>query len=123
MRKINQDGTLKGYEFQDGYDPNAPAHFVPIPQGEDLIDFPCSPNWVSHFANQGLTRDYPRSFYLDKKSLQPNEVTNRDSILGGGGRKGVVKGELEQLKGQVLYLQSKLYTHTDKSKKRGFKYK
>ena len=76
MRKTNSDGTLKGYEFSEGYDPEAPPSYIHIPEGEDLIDFPISPDFVRHFAYQGLTRDYTSSFYLDKKSLQPNEYNN-----------------------------------------------
>ena len=73
MKKINEDGTLKGYEFSKGYDPEAPPVF--IPKGEDLIDFPCSPTWVRHYANQGLTTDYPPEFYLDKKTEPIGEVS------------------------------------------------
>jgi hypothetical protein len=32
---------------------------------DDLIDFPCSPLWVSHYASKGMTRDYPREYYED----------------------------------------------------------
>jgi hypothetical protein len=31
--------------------------------GEDLIDFPCSPDWVRHYASRGMTRDYPPEYY------------------------------------------------------------
>ena len=110
MRKLNPDGTLKGYEFSEGYDPEAPPSY--IPEGEDLIDFPCSPLFVRHFAYQGLTKDYPSSFYLDKKSLQPNEYNNN---LYYNNRRD--SNQIRELKGQVLFLQSKLNEHMDKAKK------
>ena len=110
MRKTNPDGTLKGYEFSEGYDPNAPPSH--IPEGEDLIDFPCSPLFVRHFAYQGLTRDYPSSFYIDKKSLQPNEVTNKDSIYNNN----YIYRDLVKL-GEFRFWQSKLIEHLDRHKK------
>ncbi|KKN73829.1 hypothetical protein LCGC14_0396310 [marine sediment metagenome] len=127
---INLDGTLKGYEFPKGYHPlEDDTPMYARLQGEDLIDFPISPDWVRHFANQGITTDYPKEFYLDKKIEQPNEYSNNDSIYnntleckGGGGRKGVVKGDFEQLKGMVLHLQAKLNEHKEHSKNKGYKY-
>ena len=35
------------------------------PMGEDLIDFPCAPCWVQHYADQGMTRAYPEGFNPD----------------------------------------------------------
>jgi len=32
---------------------------------EDAIDFPCSPDWVGHYASLGLTRDYPTGHYYE----------------------------------------------------------
>ena len=78
---MNPDGTLKGYEFPKGYHPleDDTPEFVRH-QGEDLIDFPVSSDWVSLFAHQGITTDYPSDFYLNKKSRYPTVVTNNDSI-------------------------------------------
>ena len=32
---------------------------------EDMIDFPCAPCWVEHYARQGMTRGYPEGFDPD----------------------------------------------------------
>ena len=111
MRKLNPDGTLKGFEFSKGYDPEASPVFTSIPKDEDLIDFPCSPDFVRHFAYQGLTKDYPSEFYLDKKSLQPNEVTNKDSIYNNYIYRDLVK------LGEFRFCQSKLIEHLGRHKK------
>ena len=34
----------------------------------DLIDFPCSPDWISHYARLGLTPDYPPEYYATDTS-------------------------------------------------------
>jgi len=31
---------------------------------DDAIDFPCAPCWVTHYAKQGLTTDYPPEYYF-----------------------------------------------------------
>lgn len=114
MREINTDGTLKGYEFSKGYDPrddDTPAY---THQEGDMIDFSCSPDWVGYFANQGMTTDYPPSFYLDKngplttsteneeesRKLQPTEVTRlftgRYTELPAIGKMSARIGRLEE---------------------------
>lgn len=47
---------------------DTPSYLTPnvqraLEQGADLIDFPCSPTWVRHYAELGITRDYPPEFY------------------------------------------------------------
>ena len=41
----------------------------------DAIDFPIAPCWVQHYAEQGLTPDYPPQFYLARLcTLRQGEV-------------------------------------------------
>ncbi len=96
---INPDGTLKGYEFSKGYDPDAPPVYV---EG-DLIDFPCSPAFVRHFANLGLTKDFPPEYY------RTNLIKN---VLRGG--EGGIREQKEKHfagRAEVLHLQRKLNDH------------
>ena len=67
--------------------------------------------WASRPQLFNLSYLHPPEFYLDKKTQQPNEVTNKDSILRGG--EGYRGGhyEIQQLKGQFLHLQGKLNEH------------
>ena len=37
---------------------------------DDLIDFPCSPLWVSHYASRGMTQDYPPEYYEDEETYR-----------------------------------------------------
>lgn len=30
---------------------------------DNMIDFPCAPCWVRHYAERGLTPDYPSDYY------------------------------------------------------------
>ena len=104
MRELNPDGTLKGYEFSEGYDPESPPTWTPV--REDSIDFCCSPIFVRHYAEQGLTKDYPSDFYLQKKTEQPREYeityyTGRYTELPAIGRfEQRLKEMEEKLKGR-----------------------
>jgi len=40
---------------------------------EDAIDFPCSPDWVRHYAGLGLTRDYPQEYYWGMRIAELRE--------------------------------------------------
>jgi len=80
---------------------------------ENLIDFPCAPIWAEHYAQQGLTPGYPSELYNKPRlpTIEPadkieTEWTRRQWDTVG------------QLRGQIKYLETKLYEHIDKAKKR-----
>lgn len=57
---------------------DTPSYLTPpvqraLDQGADLIDFPCSPTWVAHYAELGITRDYPPEFYQHPQPTEPDE--------------------------------------------------
>lgn len=67
------------------------------PDRGDLIDFPCSPEWVGFYAERGLTRDYPPEFYERRPSPEPDPdvpevgyiqecVCGRWTVIEGGRR-------------------------------------
>jgi hypothetical protein len=67
--------------------PNYPANF------EDAIDFPCSPVWVAHYAEQGLTQDYPPEYYTrstrelrEKIAGLEDELANLRAMVNRAGR-------------------------------------
>ena len=43
----------------------------------DAIDFPCSPAFVKHYADQGLTTDYPPEYYRGRELRQLREEIDR----------------------------------------------
>lgn len=55
----------------------SPAQLLPkcFREQPDAIDFPSSPDWVRHYAGQGLTTDYPPQFYLARAcTLRHGEI-------------------------------------------------
>ena len=80
-------------------------------KGEDLIDFPCAPIWAKHYADRGMTQDYPPEFYY---APQPAQEEPREPEPQWTQRQWDTVG---QLRGQVKYLENKFNEHLDKSKK------
>jgi len=80
-------------------------------KGEDLIDFACAPIWAEHYADRGMTQDYPPEFYYripqareEPREPEPQWTQRQWDTVG-------------QLRGQVKYLETKLSEHLDKGKK------
>ena len=98
-----------------------PINWASRPQLFDLSYL--HPDWVRHYATQGLTKDYPGDFYLDKKTEQPNEVTNnllyynRGDITNFTGRYTELL-PLGKTEGKLKELEVKLNKHIDKTKAR-----
>ena len=47
----------------------------------DLVDFPCSPDWYSHYARRGMTPDYPPDFYRQPASLPLEQIRQLDEQI------------------------------------------
>jgi len=74
---------------------------------EDLIDFPTSPLWAEHFADQGMTPGFPDEYYYKPAPeyhipswVKPDWVKEQ-------------QGKMQSLQGQVTFLQRKLNEHLD----------
>ena len=48
---------------------------------KDLIDFPCSPDWVTQYARMGMTPDYPREYYEKPSTLPVEQIRELDAQL------------------------------------------
>ncbi len=40
----------------------------------DLIDFPCSEDWISYYAQKGMTPDFPPSYYIGRLERRVAEL-------------------------------------------------
>lgn len=64
---------------------DTPAYLLPncqraISHGADLIDFPCSPLWVGHYASLGLTKDFPPEFYQEPQPVDRFDIEQITSL-------------------------------------------
>ncbi|MQY55712.1 MAG: hypothetical protein GH152_00565 [Dehalococcoidia bacterium] len=58
---------------------------------EDGVDFPCSPPFVRHYADLGLTQNYPPEFYWPNISALEEKIQE-------------LENEIDELKGRrILY--------------------
>jgi hypothetical protein len=81
---------------------------------KDLIDFPCSPDWVTHYAREGITADYPREYYEKTMTLPVEQIRELDEqlkrleLLKASGP--VTKQELYEVKFLVNKLMARVNT-------------
>lgn len=65
--------------------------FAPKP-GEDLIDFACSPDFVRHYASQGMTPDYPPDYYRLPDTMTVEKIRELEArIKDLEGKKAIIK--------------------------------
>lgn len=79
---------------------------------EDLIDFPCSAAWISYYASQGMTPDFPQEYYYPSQKF--NELDERIDNL----QQAKQQEDLNMLRGEVAYLRHKLYDYLEKPKRK-----
>lgn len=65
-------------------------------QREDLVDFPCAPSWIEHYAEQGMTPGYPPEFYQKPSTQIIVDVSEE------------LEKDITFLKGQNLYLLNRI---------------
>jgi hypothetical protein len=64
--------------------------WAPLP-GEELIDFPCSPDWVRHYAGLGMTRDYPAEYYQKPDTMTVERIRELEARIAELEGKVVIK--------------------------------
>ena len=67
---------------------------------ENLIDFPCSPIWVKHYAERGLIPDYPPDFYYEPPP-RVETISNEDTAKR-------LQEQIDMAMGQLAYFQHQL---------------
>ena len=64
---------------------------APLP-GEDLIDFPCSPDWTMYYAGQHMTPDYPPDFYRKPDTMTLERIRELEARIAElEGKRVIVK--------------------------------
>jgi len=48
---------------------------------DELIDFPCSEAWTSHYIRQGITQDYPPDYYLGELQAKVRDLEDEVALL------------------------------------------
>jgi hypothetical protein len=91
----------------------------PASEQLDSIDFPCSPAWVSYYAECGLTRDFPPEYYrrLQEENFeeQVDSLSSRLSVLEKKTMSGpATKQEVFELKHLINKLLERVNTVTKK---------
>ena len=66
---------------------DTPAYLTPtvqraIARGADLIDFPVSALWASHYASLGLTKDFPPEFYQEAEPVDEFDIEQITRLAG-----------------------------------------
>lgn len=94
--------------------------------GADLIDYPCAPDWVHHYARLGMTRDYPPEFYHVNCQQELSEIKEALAKLNQSQQKGAtllspelrtLQGDIKQLKLGLRYTQKQLGEYLTKQRK------
>ena len=74
---------------------------------EDLIDFPTSPLWAEHFADQGMTPGFPDEYYYKA----PPEYHIPDWVKPDWVK--MLEERMNQLNGRQLYTTNLINEHLD----------
>jgi len=69
---------------------------------DNLIDFPCSAAWVTYYASQRMTPDFPPDYYYPSQKF--NELDERIDKLQGASQ----QEDLNMLRGEVAYLRHRI---------------
>lgn len=76
-------------------------------RNEDMCDYPLSPTWISYYADQGMTPDYPEAYYYKLPERQEPQWDEPDWV-----KRQV--GIIHQLQGKINFLQNKINEHLDR---------